>query len=323
VAYAYVIEPFMAWYSQDVFERQFAWWRATGFLAVGYWGLFVLNVAAPLLLFSKRIRRNLAMLLIIGAAVVVGMWAERYVIIIGSTAHDFMPHNWGSYAPRWPEYSITAGAFVFFLFWFLGFAKTLPAVPTADVKDLLTEEKTESVRMETTGLQTDVRKATSGVLAIFREPSAMLAAVQAVIQAKLPYDTFSPSRLPPMEPIYRPSPVRYWTFLGALAGLAGGFALAIGSALVNGLIVGGKMPVSIVPYCIIGFEGTILIGAISNLIGLLVHCHLGHSRRIPAMYDRRFSRDHFGLFIPALSEQMERATNVLSQARPEELHVIG
>jgi molybdopterin-containing oxidoreductase family membrane subunit len=126
-----------------------------------------------------------------------------------------------------------------------------------------------------------------------------------------------------MEPIYRPSPVRYWTFLGALAGLAGGFALAIGSALVNGLIVGGKMPVSIVPYCIIGFEGTILIGAISNLIGLLVHCHLGHSRRIPAMYDRRFSRDHFGLFIPALSEQMERATNVLSQARPEELHVIG
>jgi molybdopterin-containing oxidoreductase family membrane subunit len=264
------------------------------------------------------------MLLIIGVLVVVGMWAERFVIIVGSTAHDFLPHNWGRYAPRLPEYSITAGAFAFFLFWFLGFSKVLPTVPTADVKELFTEEQTEGVRIDGAGKMRDVRRSTTGVLAIFREPARMLSAMRAVMAAQLPYDTFSPSRLPVMEPLYRPSPVRYWTLFGALAGLAGGFWLAIGAALVNGLIVGGKMPVSIVPYCIIGFEGLILIGSISNFIGLIVHCRLGRCcGPIPAMYDRRFSRDHFGLFIPATAEQREQARAVLAQSQPEELHVIG
>ena len=90
-------------------------------------------------------------------------------------------------------------------------------------------------------------------------------------------ETYSPVRLRKAEQIMGrgPSPVRYFTLGGALAGCAGGFALAIGAALVNSLIAGGKHPVSIIPYCIVGFEGTILLGTIGNLIGVLSLARLG------------------------------------------------
>ena len=78
-----------------------------------------------------------------------------------------------------------------------------------------------------------------------------------------------------------PSPVRVWTLIGALTGLACGFWLAIGTALVNGLVVGAKLPVSVIPYCVIGFECTILFGTLFNFTGTLIHTRLG--RREPAV----------------------------------------
>ena len=89
-------------------------------------------------------------------------------------------------------------------------------------------------------------------------------------------------------------------------GFAGGFALAIGSALVNSLIAGGKHPVSIIPYCIVGFEGTILIGTLANLAGVLYYARLGRPR-LPAAYDASFSRDRFGLFVACNSGEVEAA----------------
>ena len=75
----------------------------------------------PLTLLAKRIRRSIKALFAIGIMVNIGVWLERYVIIVGSTSHDFMPHNWAGYAPRPVEYAITLGSFSFFLFWFLLF----------------------------------------------------------------------------------------------------------------------------------------------------------------------------------------------------------
>ena len=92
------------------------------------------------------------------------------------------------------------------------------------------------------------------------------------------------------------SPVRYWTLIGVLTGIAGGFALAIGTAWVNNLIVGGKHPISIIPYCIPAFEGGILLGALGNLVGLLVHARLP-GWKTPPGYNWQFSQDKFGLFI--------------------------
>ncbi|MCY2926545.1 MAG: polysulfide reductase NrfD, partial [Planctomycetota bacterium] len=135
VAFAYVIEPFMAWYSGDRVEQQFAAWRATGPLGWMYWLLWAFNVAVPLLFFIRRVRRSVPALLAISLFVNMGMWSERFVIIVGSTSHDFLPHTWLGYAPTWVELSITGGSFCFFLLWFTLFSRVAPTVCISDVKE--------------------------------------------------------------------------------------------------------------------------------------------------------------------------------------------
>ena len=135
-------------------------------------------------------------------------------------------------------------------------------------------------------------------------------------------ETYSPVKIEKLEKVLRQpkSPVRFFTLAGALAGLAGGFWLAIGTAQVNGLIVGGKLPVSPIPYCVIGFEGTILLGSIANLIALLACARLFRTATSP-YYDRRFSRDKFGLLISCNADQIDGLKKLLQPADPEELHV--
>jgi molybdopterin-containing oxidoreductase family membrane subunit len=110
--------------------------------------------------------------------------------------------------------------------------------------------------------------------------------------------------------------------VGALCGLVGGFALAIGTALVNGLIVGGKHPVSIIPYCIVGFEGTILLGALGNFVGLLVHTRLPRWKAPPG-YDWQFSQDRFGLFVAAPPDQCGAMQKTLDSMGPERSYVVA
>ena len=100
VGYTYLIEPLIALYSGDIFETQFAAYRATGWFAAGYWALILLNVLVPLVFLFQAARRNIKTLFIVGILVNVGMWLERWVIIAGSLSHDFLPHNWHTYAPR-------------------------------------------------------------------------------------------------------------------------------------------------------------------------------------------------------------------------------
>ena len=133
--YAYAVEPFIAWYSADIFERQFSVWRAIGALSWGYWGMVLFNGIVPFALFLKKVRTNVITLFIIAFLVTVGMWLERFVIVVGSTAHDFMPTNWAVYRPTWVEVSIGAGSVCWFLFWFLLFAKHLPSVSIAESKE--------------------------------------------------------------------------------------------------------------------------------------------------------------------------------------------
>ncbi len=165
---------------------------------------------------------------------------------------------------------------------------------------------------------------TTGVLAVFPTPESLLAALAKAKDAALgALETYSPMRLKEGEKILGrgPSPVRLWTLIGAVSGCIGGFWLAIGSALVNGLIAGGKHPVSIIPYCIVGFEGTILIGTLANLIGLFVHCRLGRNR-LPPSFDGRFTRDKFGLLVACPAQQAEKARDFLGATGAEEVHVL-
>jgi molybdopterin-containing oxidoreductase family membrane subunit len=325
VGYTYLIEPFLAWYSGDTFEGQFAIWRATGSPAVIYWALPVLNVLVPLLFVFKRFRTRLAPLFVISILVNVGMWLERVLIVYSSTSHDFLPHNWGGYWPRPVEVLITLGAFCWFLFWFFLFAKGLPTVPAADLKDeVVREQLPKHQEIPSDAPVKLARTARQGLLAIYDRPGRMLEALRrAKAEGFTQTDYFSPARIVGEEAAMgqRSSPVRYWTLIGALLGLAGGFALAIGSALVNSLIVGGKHPVSVIPYVIVGFEGTILMGALATLAGMLYHARLG-KEKLPPWYDRRFSRDRFGVLIACGSERVEEAMAWLRQTGAEEIRAL-
>jgi Ni/Fe-hydrogenase subunit HybB-like protein len=326
VGYAYIVEPFMAWYSGDIFERQFMSFRATGWIAILFWSLAVLNVLAPLTFIFKRVRRSLAALLTVSILVNVGMWLERYVIIVGSTSHDFMPHNWLHYQPTWVEISITAGAFCFFLFLFVGFTRKIPTVSISDVKEDSSEGSQRYYELDAESpAAIPITKATSGVLAVFSQPHPLLESLRLLRRNHFDrLETYSPVRLREAEAIMGrgPSPVRFWTLTGAVLGVAGGFALAIGTALVNQLIAGGKHPVSIIPYCIVGFEGTILLGTIGNFMGMLLYSRLGRTLASPAGYDGRFTLDRYGVLVGCQPEQRNNISKLLLSAGAEEIHDI-
>jgi Ni/Fe-hydrogenase subunit HybB-like protein len=322
IGYSYVVELFMAWYSGDVFERQFAEWRLWGPLW-GFYPLIVIgNVLLPLLFVFQRVRRNLVVLFLISICVNIGMWSERLWIVITSTAHDFLPHNWGWYFPRWPEIVILNGSIcLLFLGWIL-LAKYFPAVPMSDIKLDIEEERTK--RQYPHKSPAKPSELPTGMVGVYREAGEFLDAVEKMRDlAPDGLDTYTPVRMDPLVPLLGrgTSPVRVWTLLGALAGVAAGFALTIGTALVQGLIVGGKHPISITIYCIAGFEGLILLGSLGNLIGLLVHTRLPHWKAPPG-YDWQFSQDRFGLFVAAPTERFDSVRQILESTHPERTYVV-
>ena len=140
VSYAYVVEPYIAWYGGDRIEQDSFALRFHGsWESPLFWLMVLCNAVIPLLFFVPRLRTNLAALFGIALLINLGMYLERLVIISGSLSHDFMPSVWRDYHPTWVEASITAGAFGWFLMWFLLFVKHFPPLPIAELKGHLVE----------------------------------------------------------------------------------------------------------------------------------------------------------------------------------------
>jgi len=137
VGYAYAIEFFMAWYSGNPYERFTFANRALGPYAWAYWTMVTCNVVLPQLFWFKRVRTSLPGMMIIALLVNVGMWFERFVIIVTSLSRDFLPSAWGSYRPTWVEILTLLGSFGLFFTLFLLFIRFLPMVSMAEVKAIL------------------------------------------------------------------------------------------------------------------------------------------------------------------------------------------
>lgn len=289
--------------------------------------LTAFNVIAPLAFLFKRFRRSIAALFVVGICVNIGMWLERWVIIVGSLSHDFMPHNWRTYAPTWVEISITVGSFAFFLFWFFGFSRFFPTIAASDVKELAAgllyspEAETSNHKIINSKSQVSNKQ----ILAVFSSHEKLLTAMRKIIEAGFDrIEVYSPFRIDEASTILHPqlSPVRIWTLVGAIAGCIGGFWLSIGTAYVNGLVVGAKFtPATYIPYCIVGFEGLILIGTLANLAGMLFYSRLGKFK-LPEGYDLRFTQDRFGLLIESADEQTQKVKEILSSADAEKVNVL-
>jgi len=141
VAYAYLLELFGAWYGGNTYEQAAFWHRMTGPYALQYWSLVACNIVAPQFLWFKRVRSSPALLFIASIVVLVGMWLERFMIIVSSLAQDFLPSSWGIFhATRW-DWATYLGTIGLFLFLFFLFVRALPMISIFEVRSLLPQAK--------------------------------------------------------------------------------------------------------------------------------------------------------------------------------------
>ena len=141
VGCAYSTELFISWYSGSPFE-QFAFLnRMRGPMGWAYWIMVACNVIIPQLLWSGKIRRSVLMVFLITIAVNIGMWFERFVIIVTSLHRDYLPSSWADYAPTLVELATLAGSFGLFFTLFLAFCRWFPFLAISELKGVLTHEK--------------------------------------------------------------------------------------------------------------------------------------------------------------------------------------
>ncbi len=137
VAYGYMMETFMAWYSGSIFESALMTNRFSGPYAAWYWALLVFNVLIPQALWFTRVRSSTVALFLIAVSVSIGMWLERFIIVVVSLHRDFLPSSWGMYYPTfwdWAMYLGSIGLFFSLLFLFLRF---LPMISIFEMRTLL------------------------------------------------------------------------------------------------------------------------------------------------------------------------------------------
>jgi molybdopterin-containing oxidoreductase family membrane subunit len=139
VAYGYAMEAFYAFYSGDPFERAQSLNRWFGHYGGFYWALIACNLLIPQVLWIKKVRTNTILLFLVSLDVLWGMWLERFVIVIVSLSHDFLPSSWGVYLPtRW-DYATFFGTIGFFFVSMFIFIRLMPMIPIFEVKSLLPE----------------------------------------------------------------------------------------------------------------------------------------------------------------------------------------
>jgi molybdopterin-containing oxidoreductase family membrane subunit len=144
VSYGYLMEHFVAWYSGNPYEFSvFFKVRQQGPFAPIYWLMVFCNVVVPQLFWWKKFRTNLLIIWIASILINVGMWCERFVIVVTSLHRDFLPSSWGGYAPTWVDICLFTGTIGLFSTLFLLFLKFVPAVAVTEVKELRHETEHE------------------------------------------------------------------------------------------------------------------------------------------------------------------------------------
>ena len=141
VTYGYIMEAFMAWYSGDVFERAEMWDRAFGPYGWIFWCLITLNCVLPQLLWSRRVRTNDIALFLVALSINLGMWVERFVIVVQSLSHDFVPSSWKLYTPTFWDVATLLGSVGLFLVLQFLFIRYVPMISISESRELIAQRK--------------------------------------------------------------------------------------------------------------------------------------------------------------------------------------
>jgi len=134
VGYAYLMELFISWYSGVPTELYSSVYKAFGAYAWAYWIMVTANAIIPQFFWSRKIRRSISAMLVIGILVNVGMWFERFVIVVASLSRTFLPSSWSYFIPTLTDMGILIGSFGIFFTFILVFTRTLPIVAITEIK---------------------------------------------------------------------------------------------------------------------------------------------------------------------------------------------
>ena len=137
VGVAYLTELFMAWYSGVEWEQYAFLNRATGPMAWAYWIMMTCNVISPQLFWFKKLRRSLAFTFVLSIVVNIGMWFERFVIIVPTLCRTYLPSTWNTYSPTFIDVGIFVGTIGMFFTLFLLYSRTFPVIAQAELKSIL------------------------------------------------------------------------------------------------------------------------------------------------------------------------------------------
>ncbi len=137
VAYGYFMEQFMAWYSASLYEGFMMQNRMFGPYGVVYWALILCNILVPQMLWSRRVRLSTFWLFVVSMFINVGMWLERFIIVVGSLHRDYLPSSWDMYYPTIWDWALYLGTLGFFVLAFFLFVRGLPLIAIHEIRSLL------------------------------------------------------------------------------------------------------------------------------------------------------------------------------------------
>ena len=308
VGYAYGIEFFIAWYSGNPYESFAFVNRATGPYAWAYWIMVSCNVLTPQIFWFKKARSSLLILFIASILVNIGMWFERFVIVVSSLHRDFLPSSWDYFSPTFWDFSTFIGSFGLFFTLFCLFVRFLPMVAMAEVKGVLPEAHAHPeeapVGVQTEG-PTESPDDLFAVVGEFESPGELLTAATRIRDAGYQrWDTHTPFPVHGMEQAMGLR--RSWvSALVLVMGLAGAAIGMLGQYWVSSwaypLVISGKPFFSWPAFIPITFELGVLGGASGALLGFLLFARLPrhhHSIFSWARFERA-SDDRFFLSIEA------------------------
>ena len=137
VGYGYFMEQFMAWYSASIYENFLMENRMFGPYGGSYWALLLCNIIVPQLLWAKRVRTSPYLIFMVSMFINVGMWLERFIIVVGSMHRDYMPSSWDMYSGTIWDWSLYLGTMGFFLVAFFLFVRAWPLIAIHEIRTLL------------------------------------------------------------------------------------------------------------------------------------------------------------------------------------------
>ncbi|MBK8178158.1 MAG: polysulfide reductase NrfD [Planctomycetes bacterium] len=144
VAYGYAMELFFGWYAGSTAEGFMVQNRLFGAASTSYYALIFCNILTPQLLWFSAVRRNLLLMFGISIVVNIGMWLERYVIVVTCLERDFLPSSWGDFHPTIWDWSLFLGTISFFLFMMLLFIRFIPMMPIFEMHALLPKSQSHA-----------------------------------------------------------------------------------------------------------------------------------------------------------------------------------